>query len=523
LPLANPPPKELLDRAEAASQTRNWLKAQELWNQILAEYKPNDRTYSRLAEAQRNLGSIENAQQTIDEGIKLYPNYLALRIEAALLSSIANDWSRTIELWNEVLANFRETAPAGAWLRLSQAYRVQKRFTDAENTIVEALSKFPNRSELLIEAAYVATAKKDWLHASRRWAKASANGVTLSAEGYQKYSLALRQRRKLEQARKVISKGLSIYQEDNRLIAESAEIEAADENYTYALRLWEKTLKNLPVAAEGQRLNARFNISLIKRLVNFNDYLMQIENYNIQKTRKKPRIAIITSVTKGFELIKPHEVLDARFDYLIYSDANFNNLGFYQLCPMPRIDLDNARLSRYMKMHPYELAEIYDLVVWVDASMMIVGDLYPLFEKFMSSGKPIGANVHPLRKTIQEEYVACVALGKDDPATMRKQLNHYAMEGFDGRGLAECTILAFNLRDHAKEVKLAMDTWWEQLLRFSKRDQLSFPYSLWAHGLSWFPLTKPPHGIRNHAALILTSHNTDYPLLNKLYESIKDA
>jgi tetratricopeptide (TPR) repeat protein len=517
------PPEEEIEKAEAARAARDWPAVIEIWEKILGEYQAPERAYARLAEAWRHQVNLEQANDAIEEGLRRYPDYLPLYIEKAAAATAARDWLEAIKLWQKVLKKSSGPAPPVAWIRLSQAYRVQGRFADAKKIIKDALKKYPKNTDILIETAYVAMAQKDWPEADKVWQKVLGSKDEFPTDVWRKIICAKYRIGRMDQARQMVLKALSFYPDDIGIKIEAANLESIAENYGEALRAWKKILQDLPVKAEGQRLEARFNISLIERLTNLEGYKKRIEEYAEEKAKKQPRIAIITSVTEGFDLIKPHEVLDSRFDYLMYTDAGFDNLGFYKIHALPKLNIDDARLSRYMKMHPHELSDLYDLVVWLDASIMIVGDLYQILEKFMASGKPIGANVHPQRNTVQEEYEACLALNKELPEVMQKQLEFYSNAGFDGRGLAECAFLAFNLRDYSAEVKLAMETWWEQLLRFSKRDQLSFPYSLWLHNASWYQLTKPPHGIRNHPSLILTSHSTEYPVLDKLYELIKST
>ena len=72
----------------------------------------------------------------------------------------------------------------------------------------------------------------------------------------------------------------------------------------------------------------------------------------------------------------------------------------------------------------------------------------------------------------------CVKLKKDTKENVDRQLNAYRKEGFpEHYGLPQTCIL---LRYHNEEscIKL-METWWEQLEKYSHRDQLSFNYALW--------------------------------------------
>lgn len=519
--MAKLPPDNLSKKAEAATQAKDWPMATKLWREIIENYKAAERPYGRLAEAYRQTKHYEAAADVIRRGQKEHKHYMPLFTEAGMLATVQGDWPAAAEAWQKVIEKFKDQAPPTAWARLSQAYRAEKMFKEAETTVRQSLKKFPNHGNILEEAAEVASAAQDWSAAISRWQAVVDYSPEPTAEAWRRLAFAQRQSGDSASAQQTIKAAKVAYPDNLELDWELAEILTATENYSGALRVWQAVLPELPTEHVGQRLYVRFQISLVKRLGNLPGYKQIIHGYNIVRRKRPPRIAIVTSVTKGFDLIKPHEVLDGRFDYLMYTDADFDDLGFYQIKPIPVQGLDGARASRYMKTHAHELAGQYDTVIWMDASLMIVGDLYPIIEDFIASGKPIGANVHRSRRTIQEEYEACLALHKDDPAVMKKQIDAYAAEGFNGSGLAECTFLAFNLRDCADQVKAAMELWWLQILGHSRRDQLSFPYALWKTGAQWHPLTKPPHGVINNQAFVLTAHQTEYPALTELVKLLR--
>ena len=69
-----------------------------------------------------------------------------------------------------------------------------------------------------------------------------------------------------------------------------------------------------------------------------------------------------------------------------------------------------------------------------------------------------------------------VILSKGDAEdVVVRQMEHYWLEGFpDHFGNVYCGIL---LREHNHPVcRKLMEDWWEQIDRYSRRDQISFPY-----------------------------------------------
>lgn len=74
--------------------------------------------------------------------------------------------------------------------------------------------------------------------------------------------------------------------------------------------------------------------------------------------------------------------------------------------------------------------------------------------------------------------MTCERMKKDDPQVMKKQMDRYKKEGFPEKyGLPETN---FMVRFHNDErCKKLMDTWANEVANGSKRDQLSFSYSVW--------------------------------------------
>jgi hypothetical protein len=447
---------------------------------------------------------------------------LEVRRERAEKAMAEENWEQAAKHWRIMLRRMGEQAQASIYMRLSLCYRKLGQADKSESVVKRGLNFHPRNSSLYIEHAEISMSEERWETAIKRWGIVCERFEdTIQPAVWVRFARALRYNSELAEAQKIINKTLKHYSENIDLLIESAEIETSLKDWKLALRKWEAVLAHPDTKGLGIRLRARLCTSVISRIISIPNYRKRISDYRIFIENTPPKIAIVTSFTKGYDNIKPHEFIDNRFDYIAYTDSNTDGFGIYDVRPLPGLGLDGARTIRYFKTHPHELTGNYDLVVWLDASIMIVGDLYPIFERFMKSGKAVGANVHPQRKTIHEEVDACIALKKEDPDVMKRQMAYYKKAGFNGNDIAECAFLTFNVKYFRKEVSAAMETWWDQICRFSRRDQLSFTYSLFAKGLSWYPLTKTPAGIRNHPSLILAPHKTDQPILDALIKLLK--
>jgi glycosyltransferase involved in cell wall biosynthesis len=258
---------------------------------------------------------------------------------------------------------------------------------------------------------------------------------------------------------------------------------------------------------------AKLNLSLTRRLSNIGAYKGQIAEYvaaraakTLQQSKVK-KIVIYTAISGNYDSVKLPERPDSRFDYVLFTDTPAPDTGIYQVRPITYFHVDPTRAARFVKTHPHILLEGYDIAIWVDSNIMILGDIYPLVEVFLASGKAVAAVPHPLRKSIYEELEACIRLKKDDAEIMRQQLSHYRSMGFDSDHLIESNLMMFNLKNNL--TRPFLDTWWREIERYSKRDQLSLNYALKQTGVVWHRLTEHPNSIRDHPLFAFVPHDGD--------------
>jgi len=526
-------PSKDIEAAEEAMTGKDWPAAIERWGRILQTYKRKTPAgvYVRLSIAYRRQTKYPEAEEVLAHGLKKHTDYMPLYIEYAEVATEQKDWVEAARRWQVVLDTFPETTPVDVWIKLVRAYRFQNDLDHAEKFVTRGLDIYTNDAGLCTEAAYIAAAQEDWPKALASWQTIISGQKDLApAEAWAGLGKAQRRTGDSLQAETTIKKGLQKHPDHLGLNLEYAELANDQQDWAEALKRWQAVLDKFgdsPSMTIYLSQTTRFTLSILKRLQDIAAYKKGLSRYASKKGRRK--IAIVTAVSAGYDSLKPHEVIDDRFDYIAYTDAKLDDIGLYDIRPLPQTwpdagplsnkPLDNPRAIRIIKTHPHVLFDQYDLVVWLDTSVMIVGDIYPALEKFMESGRAIGAGVHPERSSIFEELEACIAMKKDDPADLKRQLAYYKKIGFEDTGLAECGFLAFNLRDKRDQVAAAMDTWWDQICRFSRRDQLSFPYALASNKVVWHPLTKPPQDIRHHPDFVITPHQYEPAILAE-FESL---
>lgn len=148
---------------------------------------------------------------------------------------------------------------------------------------------------------------------------------------------------------------------------------------------------------------------------------------------------------------------------------------------------DPKKLSRYYKIKNH--FPDYDLSVYVDCTFQIKKQ--PLDRFALSKTEGIWLNSHPQRQCLYEEAEIVKSKGLDDPNLVDEQVSRYRKEGYpEQNGLYRCGILVRNPKDD--KITEMCDLWWEEVDKYSWRDQISFPYSCWKTGVTPNPIL---HGI----------------------------
>ncbi len=142
----------------------------------------------------------------------------------------------------------------------------------------------------------------------------------------------------------------------------------------------------------------------------------------------------------------------------------------------PRFPQDSIRSARFLKIMGPTLFGDYAESLWIDNTVGLA--LRPdAFMDKMLEGVDLAVPGHSGRETVGAEFDAVSSLGLDDPSRIYEQLFHYAQSMPDI--LEERPFwTAILVRRHTEPVKELMQHWWEQVLRYSRREQLSFNYSL---------------------------------------------
>lgn len=159
--------------------------------------------------------------------------------------------------------------------------------------------------------------------------------------------------------------------------------------------------------------------------------------------------------------------VDLDADYVIFTDKRITVPG-WSVKSIAR-SYGNTKTSRWHKINSHILFPNAQATIWIDGNQIPNGEGINIIK----SG-PIGTFKHPKRDCIYDEFEACLKMNKDLECNMRPQIELYEKMGYPRRnGLAEtCCIF----REHTKEISEFNSLWWEHVIKYSHRDQLSFDF-----------------------------------------------
>ncbi len=216
---------------------------------------------------------------------------------------------------------------------------------------------------------------------------------------------------------------------------------------------------------------------------------------------------IYTCIVGGYDELRQPIAVDPSFDYICFSnDYDQERIGVWRIRPIPVGSGDVTRISRFVKMMPHKALKDYDVSVWIDANITIVGKgFYDAVDSKVASGCLVAQVPHMTRDCVYEELAKCymdLRIGLYDALRQRR---HLIAEGFPRHfGLFENNLI---FRRHNDPFVVGVsECWWEEYLKYSRRDQLALMPVYWRVGFKPEFLLGPGENTRNSDSLEIVRH-----------------
>lgn len=214
-------------------------------------------------------------------------------------------------------------------------------------------------------------------------------------------------------------------------------------------------------------------------------------------------VMVYSAVAGGYDKVRtPRTGLAKR--HLLFTD-NADRVPVWEVRPFDTVLADPVRTAKAPKVLAHKYVGDAEWSVWIDGNVELITSALSLAEEVERAGCSIGVFRHPERYCAYDEGATCIKRGKDTAERITAQLSRYESEGFPRQyGLAECNVII--RRHNAPAVAAAMEIWWDEIEKGSRRDQLSFNYALWRAGLVYHELGNGLVDVRSDRRFVYHLH-----------------
>ncbi len=243
----------------------------------------------------------------------------------------------------------------------------------------------------------------------------------------------------------------------------------------------------------------------------------------VRRCRELGRTVIYTVITGDYDIIDTPEFRSPGADYVCFTNNADVRSDFWEIRLIESSILNNIGLSRKVKILPHLYFSDYETSIYVDAKHHIRGDLLEYARAYMGEDDMLSFP-HFERSKVSDEAESCIMQKRGSRELISKQIESYKRDGFpDEAGLYDNSCIV--RRHNSPKIIKVMEAWWEQLQRFSARDQLSLPYVCWKE--NFLPAICDQYSEENSwlarrahfsPAMRGTGYNYLYPLQTLLHE-----
>jgi hypothetical protein len=214
------------------------------------------------------------------------------------------------------------------------------------------------------------------------------------------------------------------------------------------------------------------------------------------------KVAVLCSNFGDYDYIysNPKLIDKNKFDWYLFTDNKNEKSTFWNIINQEfhfenKIDgknnflnkeltpkVKNMMIAKYYKLQSHNIKIIkdnnYTHVVWIDSSISIlnnnfVNDLIDIINK---DEIELVNFYHPERNNIYTEADLSIKMDKYECQDIPSQIKKYKEEGFSENNLFWCGFFCRKLNEKINKI---FDDWWNENIKMSFQDQISFPYVLW--------------------------------------------
>lgn len=179
-------------------------------------------------------------------------------------------------------------------------------------------------------------------------------------------------------------------------------------------------------------------------------------------------MTIYTVIFGNYEELKEPLIITPGWKYICFTDQPFTS-DVWQVIHVDTWE-DKRMHSREYKINFHKYIEDEESI-YIDGAFTINCNLTDWWDKFFQA--PATFVQHPRRNCVFAEIDRCVELKRCDVNKLKAQRQAYAGKVKPGKGVIQSGTM---MRRKVPEVIQLMEDWWQELQKYSSRDQISMAY-----------------------------------------------
>ena len=208
-------------------------------------------------------------------------------------------------------------------------------------------------------------------------------------------------------------------------------------------------------------------------------------NTKIQNPTKEIKKAIYLIIIGDYDELHEPLIITPGWDYICFSDQNIKSKTWQIRKIEGDSFLSNAMLSRKINILIHWFLPDYDITIGVPGYSVIKVNLDKYIDEYFSEDRQktcdMAVLTHPRRRRIYEEANFWKIYGKDPFGIIEKQMESYKDQGIPNIRIGACGVLV--RKSNNRRLEKFCELWWEEVLKHSHQDQISFPFVLWKYNL----------------------------------------
>jgi hypothetical protein len=198
-----------------------------------------------------------------------------------------------------------------------------------------------------------------------------------------------------------------------------------------------------------------------------------------------PKSVIYTAIFGGYDALCDPQRVSRDYDYICFTDdpnlkSNTWDIRVIDL-PVPN---DYPRSNRYIKINPHRFLSEYESSLYIDGNIALKNVLN--IDKILDDYS-IAIERHPCGECcIYKEAKQCKLLGFGIVSEIDKQIKDYRKVGFPARAGLWANGRILRKHNEPELVKLE-EKWWDHIIKYSWRDQISFPVVFRGYSVKTLP------------------------------------